>query len=196
MTLDIKGKHKNNMLFCGTEVVQTFNDQDPDSKCVARVLRTGFDTSKGKLIRTVLFNNDNVNVKQYDAYVLIFILLVLSVISSGYVLYQGLQDPERDRNKLFLRCILIITTVVPPELPMILSIAVNGSLMYLQAKKIFCTEPFRIPLAGQVSLLAFDKTGTLTVDQLKFKGIVQKGEVVCGKEEYGLTSIRAVELGV
>lgn len=89
-SLNIKGKHKNNILFCGTEVVQTFNDKDTESRCIARVLRTGFDTSKGSLIRTVLYNNENINIKQYDAYILILILLILAVISSGYVLYQGL----------------------------------------------------------------------------------------------------------
>jgi len=99
-------------------------------------------------------------------------LLVFSIVSSAYVLIKGLEDQERDRNKLFLRCILIITTVVPPELPMILTIAVNTSLLYLQRKKIFCTEPYRIPYGGKITTCAFDKTGTLTSDTLKFKGIV------------------------
>jgi cation-transporting ATPase 13A1 len=90
------------------------------------------------------------------------ILLVFALVSSVNVLWHGLHDLERDKNKLFLRCILIVTTVVPPELPMILSISVNQSLLFLQMKKIFCTEPFRIPWAGKATVLAFDKTGTLT----------------------------------
>jgi cation-transporting ATPase 13A1 len=51
---------------------------------------------------------------------------------------------------------------VPPELPMILTLAVNNSILYLQKKKIFVSEPKKIPLGGKVDTIAFDKTGTLT----------------------------------
>jgi hypothetical protein len=41
-------------------------------------------------------------------------------------------------------------SVVPSDLPMQLALAVNASLMQLMKRAVFCTEPFRVPMAGKV----------------------------------------------
>lgn len=55
------------------------------------VLRTGFDTAKGKLIKTVFYNNENTTINK-DGLVIVFVLLMFALFSSAYVLINGLED--------------------------------------------------------------------------------------------------------
>ncbi|KAH9475933.1 Manganese-transporting ATPase 4 [Psilocybe cubensis] len=175
--LDADGAHKGAVLFSGTKILQAGQSTEipsplatPDGGCLGSVLRTGFGTAQGQLVRTMIFSTERVSANNLESFLFIGFLLIFAVAASWYVWVKGI---ERDlkKSKLLLDCILIITSVVPPELPMELSLAVNASLVALSKFAIFCTEPFRIPFAGRVDVCCFDKTGTITAENLVLEGV-------------------------
>ncbi|KAL1526413.1 hypothetical protein AB1Y20_015125 [Prymnesium parvum] len=170
-------RHRAAVVLGGTKLLQhttaaaaTF-PPPPGGGAVGFVLRTGFSSSQGALIRTILFSSERVSENSRETLVFILFLLAFALLAAAHVLAEGLADPSVDRFKLFLHTSMIITSVVPPELPMELSLAVNHSLLALHTLGIYCTEPFRIPLAGKLATCCFDKTGTLTSDELIVHGV-------------------------
>lgn len=182
--LDADGLDKNAFLWGGTKVLQITHgnpEQEkpklasgiptaPDGGALAIVTKTGFETSQGSLVRTMIYSTERVSANNVEALFFILFLLIFAIAASWYVWDEGVRK-DRKRSKLLLDCILIVTSVVPPELPMELSLAVNTSLAALAKLAIFCTEPFRIPFGGRIDVACFDKTGTLTGEDLVVEGI-------------------------
>ena len=186
--IEPEGLDKNAFLYGGTKVLQVTHGSasedapetiptlssgvkpPPDNGAMAVVVKTGFETSQGSLVRTMIYSTERVSANNVEALLFILFLLIFAIAASWYVWQEGVKN-DRKRSKLLLDCVLIVTSVVPPELPMELSLAVNTSLAALSKYAIFCTEPFRIPYAGRVDIACFDKTGTLTGEDLVVDGI-------------------------
>eukprot|EP00605_Chrysophyceae_sp_TOSAG23-4_P000630 GSChrysophyteH1.ASY1.ANO1.711.1 assembled CDS len=177
---------KRHLVFSGTSLVQDTPGDGadavgiplpPQGGCTAVVLRTGFGTTQGGLMRKILFAAERLSATSSETGYFIGVLVLFALIASLVVLNEGLRDESRNKFKLVLHCIMIVTSVIPPELPMELSLAVTNSLNELGKNLVFCTEPFRIPLAGKLDTLCFDKTGTLTTDRMELRGVAGQVDV-------------------
>jgi len=147
----------------------------PDGGVPAYVIRTGWSTTRGSLLRTMVWGSasdaggNTVNNK--DTLFFVLMLVGFAIMAAVYVYNESSKDEARNPFKLILHLIIIITSDIPPELPMELSLAVTTSIGDLMAKRIWCSEGWRVPFAGQVDVCCFDKTGTLTSDDMRVRGV-------------------------
>ena len=171
--LDIDSTDRNFILFAGSTIIAVKEGQKvAATKClIGFVLRTGFETAQGELVVSILNSEKRVSASSREAYMFILLLVGVALVAAAYVVYDGIYISGRSRFKLFLSVSHILTSVIPPEFPITLSLTVTLSLAQLMRHKIFCTEPFRIPSAGKVTHCCFDKTGTLTSSEMVFNAL-------------------------
>jgi len=68
--------------------------------------------------RMIEFSQEQVLTDAKEVLSLLALLLFFALIASGHVLHKGLKEGKRSQYELILRCVLILTSAVPPELPM------------------------------------------------------------------------------
>lgn len=153
-------EYKDSVLFGGTVLVTT----NTDGSAQGIVVRTGFATAQGSLLRTMAHGNHSISADhQRDTGVFIATLFLFGIVAGAYVILSTWEDDRRNRFRLMLHVILLITSTVPPELPLELSLAVTHAVQALQKRcSVFCTEPNRIPVAGQVTVCCKCNQGAIT----------------------------------
>lgn len=160
-------------LFCGTKIIRARRPQDnrdDEAVALAMVVRTGFNTTKGSLVRSMLFPKPSGFKFYRDSFRYISVMgcvaLLGFVVSFINFIRLGLAW-----HLIVVRALDLITIVVPPALPATLTIGTNFALSRLKKKQIFCISPQRVNVGGKLDVMCFDKTGTLTEDGLDVLGV-------------------------
>ncbi|KAL6307860.1 P-type ATPase [Sparassis latifolia] len=171
---DITGDSSKGFLYAGTRVVRVRSNMAPDGSpripALGLVARTGFNTTKGALVRSMLFPKP-VGFKFYRDSIR-FILFLTGIAGLGFCA-SAVQFVRLGVkwHTILIRALDLITVVVPPALPATLSIGTSFAIGRLRKLGIFCIAPSRVNVAGQINVCCFDKTGTLTEDGLDILGV-------------------------
>jgi len=160
------------LLFSGTKIIRARRPQDDKSDeaaALALVVRTGFNTTKGALVRSMLFPKPSGFKFYRDSFRYISVMACIAgvgfIASFFNFIRLGLAW-----HLIIVRALDLITIVVPPALPATLTIGTNFALQRLKQKMIFCISPQRVNVGGKIDIMCFDKTGTLTEDGLDVLG--------------------------
>ncbi|AEO56383.1 hypothetical protein MYCTH_2301237 [Thermothelomyces thermophilus ATCC 42464] len=160
-------------LFCGTKIVRARRpqeNQDEEAVALAMVVRTGFNTTKGALVRSMLFPKPSGFKFYRDSfrYIAVMACVALFGFTASFINFIRL---GLEWHLIVVRALDLITIVVPPALPATLTIGTSFALGRLKKKQIFCISPQRVNVGGKLDLMCFDKTGTLTEEGLDILGV-------------------------
>lgn len=160
-------------LFCGTKIIRARRpqeDQDGEAVALAMVVRTGFNTTKGALVRSMLFPKPSGFKFYRDSFRYISVMACVALLgfTASFVNFIRL---KLEWHLIVIRALDLITIVVPPALPATLTIGTSFALGRLKSKQIFCISPQRVNVGGKLDLMCFDKTGTLTEEGLDILGV-------------------------
>ena len=162
----LKGSEKHT-LFGGSSVIQT--RPVGDEPVLGLVKNTGFLTTKGSLIRDILYPKE-IKLKFYqDSIKFVGIMAIVALASIITTVPSNMKMGQSLKNAI-LSALNLITTAIPAALPVSMSVGIVFATNRLKKKSIFCISPPRINMAGQINTFVFDKTGTLTREGLTVLG--------------------------
>ncbi|KAG9102700.1 hypothetical protein FRC06_001408 [Ceratobasidium sp. 370] len=166
---DIGPELAKSFLYAGTRVVRV-RGVGEHGAALGIVARTGFNTTKGALVRSMLFPKP-MGFKFYrDSMRFVAVLAGIAIL--GF-LASAVQFVKLGVgwHTILVRALDLITIVVPPALPATLSIGTAFAIARLRSAGVFCIAPTRVNVGGKVDVVCFDKTGTLTEDGLDVLGV-------------------------
>lgn len=128
---------------------------------LAVVIRTGFSTSKGGLVRSIMYPPPVDFKFEQDSYKFVILLAVIASFGMIYtIINKSLKGlPARE---IALLALDLITIVVPPALPAAMSVGRHVAQSRLKKKRIYCTSPRAVNVSGSIGNMTTLLTITLT----------------------------------
>jgi magnesium-transporting ATPase (P-type) len=165
-------------LFSGTQAMEA--RRLGGAAVTAVILRSGFATAKGRLVRSILYPKPSSFEFYADSFKFVAVMGLFAIAGflwsvAAFVKYNV------DLRDVILNACDVVTIAVPPALPAAMTIGTEFAIERLRACSIFCISPNRVNMCGQVDLVCFDKTGTLTEEGVDVRGVLPTDEHAVGE---------------
>ena len=164
---DALGAGRKHTLFSGTKVLSSGRNE----AIWGLVQLTGAHTSRGQLIQNILYPIPMRFKYNEHLKVVLLVLLCYGVIACYFVVdFLTSNGKLTNRLSAWAYCIFMVSGIVSPLLPVVLTVGQVNAAQRLEKLGIFSLNAQRITLSGKVRIFCFDKTGTLTKQGLDYLG--------------------------
>ncbi|KAJ3072573.1 hypothetical protein HDU98_003347 [Podochytrium sp. JEL0797] len=153
----------------GEETVGAFHDSSDKLEALALVVRTGMNTTKGCLIRSIMYPKPETFNYIQESLSYCILLAVLSLAGALITIFRFHQEGF-PWDVIKLRTGDLFSIAVPVALPATIAVGVGFSIGRLKRVGIYCLSAARVNVCGQIEVMCFDKTGTLTQEGLDILG--------------------------
>lgn len=154
--IDVAEKKSGSVLFAGTKVLHA---QGVSPVCVC--YRTGFRSTKGQLIASLIEPNAD-----YLHFIddLIIVTVFMFVLSTVLFIYQGyyLYTIGASAGMVVLAYFDMITDAIPIGLALCLLFSTAVSIVRLKGRDMFVSDSVKVNIAGLTTIACFDKTGEIS----------------------------------
>jgi cation-transporting ATPase 13A2 len=172
-------QNKEYIIYAGTYAITSVSSTNKDQPAKAMVFQIGFGTTKGRLIRSIMFNDPAMYRFERDSNyftLYLFIIAMFFVAAYYYICFVVYPDGDREFWDIFLPSCDMVLTMVPPGLSLSLSIGIEYSQTRLKNGQIMALKGRLINAAGRMKAMFFDKTGTLTINEMKLHNVIMNSD--------------------
>ncbi|KAL4488415.1 hypothetical protein ABPG72_019265 [Tetrahymena utriculariae] len=152
------------ILYEGTSIIQL-----EDSSAKLMVIRAGFYSYKGQIVRSLLHPKPVDKKIFIQGIKFVFSILILAYIAYFATLYKLIQIEMLTKDIIY-RFFDVLIYCAPPGAPLLINGVIFFSLIRLRYKQIFASDPSKALQAGRIQTICFDKTGTLTESTVNIQG--------------------------
>jgi len=119
------------------------------------VRHTSFQTTKGKLILSILYPKKSHFKFFSESLKFVGVLCTIPLVGFSVSVWRLNSLGESPKN-IVISALDLITIVIHPALPMAMTVGTGYAMVRLKKSKIFCISPRRINMAGKIQVFCFE----------------------------------------